>query len=78
MTEKQLEKVISDALFGEPLKGRNLVIYTGHGGCKEFVKEFYLCVNPDKTYTWRKMRNTYTFLVACGSIIKVGNGYKIC
>lgn len=76
MTEDQLKKIISDALFSKP-DSDFLTMYTGHGGCKMFVKQFYLSVNPNKPYTWRKMRNTYKFLVATGSIVKVGNGYKI-
>jgi len=77
LNKEQLEKLVEDALFGQPPSTQAIVMWTGHGGCKDYVKAFYELINPNKPYTWRKMRHTYNFLVATGSIKRVGRGYKI-
>ena len=66
---KELEKIIKEVMFNQT---PSMILYTGHGGCKDYLKAFHKELFPNEPYTWRTMRKTYGFLIATKGIIKRG------
>jgi hypothetical protein len=75
ITKEKLEEIIKDVYFHE--ERTTLVMYTGHGGCKDYLKAFHKEIYGDAPYTWRSMRALYRFSIKTGKLNKRGNSYQL-
>lgn len=75
-TKEELEKIFDDVYSKTFTEEPEIVLWTGKGGVKEFLK-VWIENEFQEQYTWRSMRKAYRFLYRIGSIEKQGKLYRL-
>lgn len=73
---QKIEDMVKE-LFDQKPDNTLITIYTGHGGCKEYLKSLAEQFRPGEPYTWRLMRRMYYMAVGFGWLHKAGGYYKL-